>query len=919
MRRDAAESWRSTKKVKFVRARRKKKSVAYIRFHSIPPSGLYIISKMAMSSTANVDENLHEILAEGVSTLHVSSGSSTSATTTTTSTTTTTTTTVRMPTPPPIIWQDASDMLRAGAATLGSGELLHDARFSLYDAMAAIELMDPKMDAGMLPLDNNNNNNNNGSGGTHCGGSAAGSSAAGIDAAAATTEEEEQQQQQQQPTQRALSLSAAVDRGLRTKNFSCSQLCAIFDDQIVQLSLWLRGNTLAQTVLTCLYLHDTSVLAAGAPELKTVCEAQLVLVRHVQQVLMFTQVYAEEDCHLDTCGFDLASAQSYESMLTELADLRDDLKERRRRAEEEEENDEEKVKSRGSGGDDNVSCVVKGDTTDAARAAWQHRVSLLLELLYALVTTGEPASVQKARQALTACLTRLTSVVSTLPHSASSITVQPRPFEPHVNGHLLAPIPMRDLVPVSREEAYDVLRSEIEHVQRATDVVSCGGGTLEDIERFLRRLGRSVSGTHGLIGRAKAFTYIFPSELVLGRIPFAALLRQSMVAFNGNPVASTTLAPVVAKTASGGASAATLSTSVDGANSSSSSSSSFSLASSAPAAAASSSDTLALPEAQAQIFGNFVEMCAITLKERLRAMCHNRARTRRKLIKLLPDLGRLQQEANELDAILQTTPESGHTQPLCGTWLLAKTIHVQVDMLLLGLELDLYATHELHMVLWYTDSLYKWLQVLNDGALKHRVALRQAEEEAVKRANKAAKAAKGNGGKKKKKKKKKKAVLDANPSTEWMCHAVHSYMVRGLTRCLEACLMTNRLCEPVLEFTSPLVRYRHRFGPFLHLTSPPPVTYTEYTAERERYTQEVPVDVSFGLAAKFFGEAVKQAEIVLATGLHESDREELVALVRVAKTNMVTCRVAAAGHRAGEDITAKFNFSYHLDYPVVEF
>lgn len=33
---------------------------------------------------------------------------------------------------------------------LNLGELLHDENFGLFEAMSAIEMMDPKMDAGML-------------------------------------------------------------------------------------------------------------------------------------------------------------------------------------------------------------------------------------------------------------------------------------------------------------------------------------------------------------------------------------------------------------------------------------------------------------------------------------------------------------------------------------------------------------------------------------------------------------------------------------------------------------------------------------------------------------------------------------------------------------------------------------------------
>jgi len=79
-----------------------------------------------------------------------------------------------------------------------------------------------------------------------------------------------------------------------------------------------------------------------------------------------------------------------------------------------------------------------------------------------------------------------------------------------------------------------------------------------------------------------------------------------------------------------------------------------------------------LPDTQAKIFATYLEMCALTFTEVLRALCHNRARTRRKLVKLMPDMCTLQQEANEIDAILDATEGLDHPAPLAGGWLLVK-------------------------------------------------------------------------------------------------------------------------------------------------------------------------------------------------------------------------------------------------------
>ena len=51
-----------------------------------------------------------------------------------------------MPPPPSLVPVDAT--LAAAAATLPTGGLLHGPLFSLHDAMLAVELGDPKLDAG---------------------------------------------------------------------------------------------------------------------------------------------------------------------------------------------------------------------------------------------------------------------------------------------------------------------------------------------------------------------------------------------------------------------------------------------------------------------------------------------------------------------------------------------------------------------------------------------------------------------------------------------------------------------------------------------------------------------------------------------------------------------------------------------------
>ncbi|KAG8060619.1 hypothetical protein GUJ93_ZPchr0002g26470 [Zizania palustris] len=47
------------------------------------------------------------------------------------------------------VWTDASPLLAAACRDLQDGELVHGENFSLFSAMSALEIMDPKMDPGI--------------------------------------------------------------------------------------------------------------------------------------------------------------------------------------------------------------------------------------------------------------------------------------------------------------------------------------------------------------------------------------------------------------------------------------------------------------------------------------------------------------------------------------------------------------------------------------------------------------------------------------------------------------------------------------------------------------------------------------------------------------------------------------------------
>ena len=103
-------------------------------------------------------------------------------------------------------WLDVTKQLDGVAAELRVGQMVHAPQFNLLSAMSALEVMDPKMDAGM-----------------------------------ATD---------------AVTVDTALGTPLMPRQPSAGQVVHLMDQVLVAEMRWLAGHSLAQTVFTCLYLHN---------------------------------------------------------------------------------------------------------------------------------------------------------------------------------------------------------------------------------------------------------------------------------------------------------------------------------------------------------------------------------------------------------------------------------------------------------------------------------------------------------------------------------------------------------------------------------------------------------------------------------------------------------------------------------------
>jgi hypothetical protein len=183
---------------------------------------------------------------------------------------------------------------------LSLGELLHDDLFGLFEAMSAIEMMDPKMDAGM-----------------RC------------------------NRQERKPH----TFRSGVAAGhVNLSALRPSEHVGVMDSTLACLVTWFEGHSLAQTVFTNLYLHNVPEIED--PVAKSFSVVVLKLISLVKDFVQKGSVYEEEDFQPMSYGFKLCADVSEHRCAGMLKEVEDDLTARLVRAKKQEGDDKEAKESR---------------------------------------------------------------------------------------------------------------------------------------------------------------------------------------------------------------------------------------------------------------------------------------------------------------------------------------------------------------------------------------------------------------------------------------------------------------------------------------------------------------------------------------------------------------------------------------------
>lgn len=153
---------------------------------------------------------------------------------------------------PEYAWRNITKEFFDACSELQLGELIHDEIFGLFEAMSAIEMMDPKMDVGMGFNKN-------------------------------------------EPTPHTF--QSAVEAGiLKLNDLENSELIGIFDALYACLVSWLEGHSLDQILFTCLYLHMPNSIEDKS--LRTFCLAVRKLISLIKDFVIDGSVSEEEDFQL---------------------------------------------------------------------------------------------------------------------------------------------------------------------------------------------------------------------------------------------------------------------------------------------------------------------------------------------------------------------------------------------------------------------------------------------------------------------------------------------------------------------------------------------------------------------------------------------------------------------------------------------
>jgi hypothetical protein len=313
---------------------------------------------------------------------------------------------------------------------------------------------------------------------------------------------------------------------------------------------------------------------------------------------------------------------------------------------------------------------------------------------------------------------------------------------------------------------------------------------------------------------------------------------------------------------------------------------------------------LATSQSVKEISDEFIFNCVQPMLDLFQAQFYHRSKHRQKYFNIFKKLALILEDASKLDSVLHSMYKSGEPEfnhvNCFSIWILRIVLHTLLEYVMLGLENELYATHELHYVFVYVEYLLGWL----GACLLQSDKIRQQTDAQIAKQQSKVK------GKKKKEQKKKASEIAARGrgrEQELLFVQAQQYLARGILKLIEGLQLDGHLAQPTFEFGSEKSRYDHRFKALVVFESLGYLSYEQYLVQT----------ASKAMGSQLFEDAMQQlnkSKQILDSS-PASDEQRVV--MKVVKTNLVVARLLASGHKKNQKVNVSFDFSTHRYYPIV--
>lgn len=375
-------------------------------------------------------------------------------------------------------WVDITNEFKSSCTELGLGELLHDSKFGLIEGMSAIEMMDPKMDAGM------------------------------------TSKKE-----------KIKSLLQAFKEGhLKSKDFSSEELIGIIDDSYSCLMSWLEGHSLAQTVFINLYLHDPCLIHDKTLRSFSIC--MLKMAGNIRDKILKAAVYEEEDFQAVSYNFNLDVEAEDGSCMSVLKEVEEKINKNIKTA---------KAKSMHEGHGEASVPGLKASVALLSRIRFTRSLYALLCNLPVEKTPEGNTCIDRHTKTISDTLPIIIdsiNLASSNTESSENGRVFSKGFFPSINQRLLPPTFPRCVSIMAKNSAYQAIKTLLNRVRSLLKVVH-----LKHFQEIFDFCLEFSNQNPCLLSRSILQMVILPhNKRVFGRESMLEVVKESIKAFSAPAV-----------------------------------------------------------------------------------------------------------------------------------------------------------------------------------------------------------------------------------------------------------------------------------------------------------------------------------------------------------------------------------------------